>query len=121
MSSIGCLLDTDLSFLIDENFPGKAEPVLVRPVPRDRVKPLPWSSPATLDGTDDLNLVLLRLFVDFHFAPPDTSLSVLESSYQCVVGLTVTVEAWEGESVFLCKYHLFRDHFEIASKYWDDY
>jgi len=45
-----------------------------------------------VDGTDDLDLELLRLLVGFHFAPPDTSLSVLESSYQCVVGLTVTVE-----------------------------
>ena len=65
--------------------------ILVRPVPGNWVKPLPWPSPATFDRTDDLNLVLLRLFVGFHFAPPDTSLSVLDSSYQCVVGLTVTV------------------------------
>jgi hypothetical protein len=48
--------------------------------------------PGTFDGNDNLNLVLLRLFVGFHFAPPDTSLSVLDSSYQCVVGLTVTLE-----------------------------
>jgi hypothetical protein len=53
--------------------------------------PLPWPSPASLDGADDLNLVLFGILVGFHFAPPDTSLSVLGLLYQCVVGLTITL------------------------------
>ena len=91
MSSIGCLLDLDLSFFIYEYFSGKTKSILIRSVPGNRVKPFPWSSPASLDGADDLNLVLFGILVGFHFAPPDTSLSVLGPPHQCVVGLTITL------------------------------